>query len=102
MLRANVRITCVGVMLRNVKYNEATSLTRVGWCKGRRRARRIMEDEDLEETNNEDCGQRARRLATLRKRRQREKDKIESRPIQQVHPCILRIMCIYVPCCTAP
>ena len=24
-----------------------------------------MEDEDLEETNNEDCGQRARRLATL-------------------------------------
>ena len=38
-----------------------------------------MEDEDLEETNNEDCGQRARRLATLRKRRQRE-DRIESRP----------------------
>ena len=33
-----------------------------------------MEDEDMEETNNEDCGQRARRLATLRKRRQREKD----------------------------
>ena len=53
-----------------------------------------MEDEDLEETNNEDCGQRARRLATLRKRRQRE-DKIESRPIQHVHPCILRTMCIY-------
>ena len=38
-----------------------------------------MEDEDLEETNNEDCRQRARRLATFRKRRQRE-DKIESRP----------------------
>ena len=32
-------------------------------------ARPIMEDEDLEETNNEDCGQRARRVATLRKRR---------------------------------
>ena len=39
-----------------------------------------MEDEHLEETNNEDCGQRGRRLATLRKRRLREKDKIESRP----------------------
>ena len=61
-----------------------------------------MEDEDLEETNNEDCGQRARRLATLRKR---EKDKIESRPIHHVHPCILRMILlftVYIPCCAAP
>ena len=37
-----------------------------------------MEDEDLEETNNEDCGQRARRLATLIK--EEKTNKIESRP----------------------
>ena len=49
-----------------------------------------MEDEDLEETNNEDCGQRARRLATLIKE---EKTKGgQDRPIQRVYPCILRMI----------
>ena len=56
-----------------------------------------MEDEDLEETNNEDCGQRPRRLATLM-RRQRE-DKIET--------CVslytsYDIFTVYIPCCAAP
>ena len=56
-----------------------------------------MEDEDLEETNNEDCGQRARRLATLinlRKRRQRE-DKIESRPHSTCVSLYTSYDCVY-------
>ena len=61
-----------------------------------------MEDEDLEKTNNEDCGQRARCLATLRKRRQRE-DKIESRPVYTMlrralilHQLARGLHCVYV------
>ena len=37
-------------------------------------------DEELEEIDEEHGKERARRLAKLRKKRQREKEKIESRP----------------------
>ena len=65
----------------------------VGWCiragEELDEGARKMEDKDLEETTNEDCGQRARHLATLRKRRQREKDKIvesqEQRYLMQIN-----------------
>ena len=57
---------------------------------------RIMEDEDLEETNNEDCGQRARRLAMLIKE---EKTKGgQDRKQTLFNMCILRMiysLCIY-------
>ena len=83
-----------------VTHNEAC-----GELQRARRLARIMEDEDLEETNNADCGQRARRLATLKKRRQREKDKIESRPYStcvSLYTSYDIIFTVYIPCCAAP
>ena len=53
-------------------------------------------DEELEETDEEHGRERARRLATLRKRRQREKEKIGSRPKRvetQEQRCTLDVVC---------